>query len=242
MCCVKRTIRSSSVTVWRVFFLEPKWKKHISFTISSAVMNEVLVFLPGWHEIVTLLQSKDAIIYDYVLPDKCCLKCLFSTSVLSFYNTLHRFLKYLLFLFGLLTRIVMFITHKHLCQGCDHSCFFFLFELVAQFTPTHRYGCHQPTSCMLSRPVACQDSKEILPWEAWISSRWIFGRFPWMMLHSWPDVFFWFVHFKYQIHFYHVPKQKFWDSHMFVWTIPTVMSMFELFCFVVCVDSLLASL
>lgn len=49
------------------------------------------------------------------------------------------------------------------------------------------------------------------------------------MLHSWPDVFFWFVHFKYQIHFYHVPKQKFWDSPMFVWTIPTVMSMFELF-------------
>lgn len=59
---------------------------------------------------------------------------------------------------------------------------FFLFELVAQFTPTHRYGCHQPMSCMLSRPVACQDSKEILPWEAWISSRWIFGNFPWMML------------------------------------------------------------
>lgn len=148
MCCVKRTIRSSSVTVWRVFFLEPKWKKHISFTISSAVMNEVLVFLPGWHEIVTLLQSKDAIIYDYVLPDKCCLKCLFSTSVLSFYNTLHRFLKYLLFLFGLLTRIVMFITHKHLCQGCDHSCFFFCLSL---WPSSHQ---HTGTAAINQR-VAC---------------------------------------------------------------------------------------
>lgn len=128
--------------------MEPKWKKHISFTISSAVMNEVLVFLPGWHEIVTLLQSKDAIIYDYVLPDKCCLKCLFSTSVLSFYNTLHRFLKYLLFLFGLLTRIVMFITHKHLCQGCDHSCFFFCLSL---WPSSHQ---HTGTAAINQR-VAC---------------------------------------------------------------------------------------
>ena len=32
--------------------------QNISFTISSAVMDEVLVFLPGWHEIVTLLHIK----------------------------------------------------------------------------------------------------------------------------------------------------------------------------------------
>ena len=91
--------------------------QNISFTISSAVMDEVLVFLPGWHEIVTLLQSKmqsydQGSGHDCLLLDRLCLK------FFCFYNFSHFIVYYIASVFvctccfGLVyqIRMVIFIT------------------------------------------------------------------------------------------------------------------------------------
>ena len=70
----------------------------------------------------------------------------FSPLILHYITS---FLKFLLFLFGLLIRIIVVLTHKHLRQKCDHSCLCFF--CLSLWPSSHQ---HTATAAINQR-IAC---------------------------------------------------------------------------------------